>query len=70
MAKKEKNITNAKDADLKQEKLQKVTFKQFIKDMTGITIDPLEYTIEVYSTIIKLIILFISVIFITLLFNT
>jgi S-DNA-T family DNA segregation ATPase FtsK/SpoIIIE len=32
MAKKEKNITNAKDADLKQEKLQKVTFKQFIKD--------------------------------------
>ena len=32
MAKKEKNIANAKDADLKQEKLQKVTFKQFIKD--------------------------------------
>ena len=32
MAKKEKNITNAKDADLKQEKLQRVTFKQFIKD--------------------------------------
>ena len=32
MAKKEKNITNAKDADLKQEKLQRVTLKQFIKD--------------------------------------
>jgi hypothetical protein len=48
----------------------KTEFKQFIKDMTGITIDPLEYTIEVYSTIIKLIILFVSVIFITLLFNT
>ncbi len=32
MAKKEKNIANAKDADLKHEKLQKVTFKQFIKD--------------------------------------
>jgi len=32
MAKKEKNITNAKDADLKQEKLQRVSFKQFIKD--------------------------------------
>jgi S-DNA-T family DNA segregation ATPase FtsK/SpoIIIE len=32
MAKKEKNITNAKDADLKQEKIQRVSFKQFIKD--------------------------------------
>jgi len=32
MAKKEKNITNTKDTDLKQEKLQRVSFKQFIKD--------------------------------------
>jgi S-DNA-T family DNA segregation ATPase FtsK/SpoIIIE len=32
MAKKEKNIANAKDADLKQEKLQRVSFKQFIND--------------------------------------
>ncbi len=32
MTKKEKNIANAKDADLKQEKLQRVSFKQFIKD--------------------------------------
>jgi S-DNA-T family DNA segregation ATPase FtsK/SpoIIIE len=32
MAKKEKNIAGAKDADLKQEKLQRISFKQFIKD--------------------------------------
>jgi hypothetical protein len=48
----------------------KTEFKQFIKNMTGITIDPLEYTIEMYNIMIKGVILFITIIFISILFNT
>lgn len=48
----------------------KTEFKQFIKNMTGITIDPLDYTIKMYSVMIKLFILFITIIFISILFNT
>ncbi len=48
----------------------KTEFKQFIKNKTGIIIDPLEYTIEIYNIMIKGLILFITIIFISILFNT
>lgn len=50
----------------------KTEFKQFIKNMTGITIDPLEYIIDVETNniMIKGLILFITIIFIAILFNT
>ena len=48
----------------------KTEFKQFIKNKTGIIIDPLEYTIEIYNIMIKGLILFITIIFIAILFNT
>lgn len=48
----------------------KTEFKQLIKNTTGITIDPLEYTMEVYGTLIKFIIAFLSIIFVSVLFNS
>jgi len=50
--------------------LIKTEFKQIIKTLFNITIDPLEYTIYNYGNIFKIIIIIIFLLFISLLFNS
>jgi hypothetical protein len=50
--------------------LIKTEFKQIIKNLFNITIDPLEYTIYNYGNIIKIIIIITILLFISILFNS
>ena len=50
--------------------LIKTEFKQIIKNLFNITIDPLEYTIYNYGNIFKIIIIITILLFISILFNS
>ena len=48
----------------------KTEFKQIFKNFFNINIDPLEYTIDKYNNIFKIILIVLSLLFISILFNS